>query len=52
MTLIHDTLATYGVGSGNAPMLFNLSIGHLRVASFIYPNSNYEQFNLNAYSWR
>ena len=44
MTLIHDTLATYGVGSGNAPALFNLSAGHLQVAFFI-PKSNYEQFN-------
>lgn len=51
MTLIHDTLATYGVGSGNAPALFNMGVGHLRVASFIYPKP-YEQFNLNANTWR
>lgn len=44
MTLVDDTLATYGVGSGNAPALFNLSVGHLRVAYFIIPKSNYEQF--------
>lgn len=28
----HRIIATYGVGSGNAPALTNMSVGHLRVA--------------------
>lgn len=31
----HRIIATYGVGSGNAPALTNCSVGHLRVAFFL-----------------
>lgn len=31
-------IATYGVGSGNAPALSNRSVGHLRVAFFYFLN--------------
>ncbi len=30
----HRIIATHGVGRGNAPVLTNCSIGHLRVAFF------------------
>lgn len=30
----HSIIATYGVGSGNAPTLSYKSVGHLRVAFF------------------
>ena len=30
----HRIIATYGVGSGNAPALSYKSVGHLRVAFF------------------
>lgn len=30
----HRIIATYGVGSGNAPTLTMYSVGHLRVAFF------------------
>lgn len=32
-------IATYGVGSGNAPALSYKSVGHLRVAFFSFPKS-------------
>lgn len=44
MTLIHDTLTTYGEGSGNAPTLV-FGVGHLKVV-FSFILNKYEQFNL------
>lgn len=45
MTLIHDTLTTYGVGSGNAPALITERRTPNGGFSF-NPKSVYEQFNL------
>lgn len=36
LQLICKIIATYGVGSGNAPALTNCSVGHLRVAFFYF----------------
>lgn len=41
----HSVIATYGVGSGNAPTLTNCSVGHLRVAfSKILKTISYDPF--------
>lgn len=45
----HRIIATYGVGSGNAPALSFDSVGHLRVAflnflkvkSYVYPSTKW-----------
>lgn len=45
--LNHSIIATYGVGSGNAPALITCnSVGHLLVALFLIPKNYkyYEQF--------
>lgn len=40
--LIHRFIATYGVGSGNAPALSNRSVGHLQVAFHFLNPISYE----------
>lgn len=51
MTLIHDTLTTYGVSSGNASTLI-LERRTPNGGFSFNPKYQYEQFNLNANTWR
>lgn len=51
MTLIQNNLTTYGEGSGNAPA--PIIERRTPKGGFSFnPKSIYEQFNLNANTWR
>lgn len=44
MPLNSRIIATYGVGSGNAPALTMCSVGHLQVAFHFLKTHSYERF--------
>lgn len=44
MNILYDRFAVYGVGSGNAPVLYVYSIGHLTTAFLLSLKYTYENF--------
>lgn len=45
-----NTINAYGVGRGNAPALYNLSVGHL-LAFSLFLNSNYAKHIERPYNY-
>ncbi len=48
--LIHNIIAAYGVGSGNAPALYIVSVGHL-LAVFLFLNHKYAKHIERPYNY-